>query len=501
MATLKGVIELVDDIKPNAFSDAVKTQWLNECEGVIQTEVMLLDVAACISYSYERDKDAVLLVQPPHDKVYWTYLVAMIDFANGEYNRYQDTVQMYNAFFGEYMRWYARTYRPADGGPVMHGYYLSAYSIAVKHGYEGTEAQWLETLKGEQGPAGKSFEILGYYGSLAELEAGVPAPGPGAVYGVGTSAPYDIYVWDAVNGAWINNGTIQGPRGEKGDTGAPGPQGPQGEKGEKGEQGPEGPAGPQGETGSQGPQGQKGDKGDPGVKGDQGDAGYTPVKGIDYFDGQDGAPGADGITPHIGQNGNWFVGDIDTSIKAEGQDGKDGDPLQIVNDLTTGGADKALSAEQGKVLNGQLPKPYELLETVTLVEAVELVERTKEPDNTPYALKAALVDISTPSVAGTGTVAFVFMSGTTYLGFVSLRSAITENGAISSGEMFLRHGRWNEEVAAAGANTGTGTIYTYRSPTLLEASYPVIDRIRLVAATPNVPLPVGTVINIYGVRA
>lgn len=29
-----------------------------------------------------------------------------------------------------------------------------------------------------------------------------------------------------------------------------------------------------------------------------------------------------GITPHIGPNGNWFVGDIDTSIKAEGQDGQ-----------------------------------------------------------------------------------------------------------------------------------------------------------------------------------
>ncbi len=290
MATLKGVIELVDGIKPNAFSDAVKTQWLNECEGVIQTEVMLLDVAACISYSYERDKDAQLLVQPPHDKVYWTYLVAMIDFANGEYNRYQDTVQLYNAFFGEYMRWYARTYRPADGGPVTHGYYLSAYSIAVKHGYEGTEAQWLETLKGAPGPAGKSFEILGYYGSLADLEAGVPAPGPGAVYGVGTSAPYDIYVWDEVNGAWINNGAIQGPQGEKGDTGAPGPQGPQGEKGEKGEQGPEGPAGPQGETGSQGPQGQKGDTGQRGPAGPQGEAGEP---------GPQGATGAAGFSPVI----------------------------------------------------------------------------------------------------------------------------------------------------------------------------------------------------------
>ena len=227
----------------------------------------------------------------------------------------------------------------------------------------------------------------------------------------------------------------------------------------------------------------------------------SDLKGDKGADGVDGKDGADGITPHIGPNGNWFVGDVDTSIKAEGQDGKDGDPLQIVNDLTTGGADKALSAEQGKVLNGQLPKPYELLETVTLVEDVKAFERTKEPDNTPYALKAALVDISTPSAAGTGVVAFVFRYGATYLGHVSLGSAISKNGAISSGEMFLRHGRWNEEVTKAGASSGTGEIYTYRSPARLEASYPVIDRIRLVATTSNIPLPVGTVINIYGVRA
>ena len=29
-------------------------------------------------------------------------------------------------------------------------------------------------------------------------------------------------------------------------------------------------------------------------------------------------------TPHIGENGNWFIGSTDTGIKAEGQDGKDG---------------------------------------------------------------------------------------------------------------------------------------------------------------------------------
>lgn len=35
-------------------------------------------------------------------------------------------------------------------------------------------------------------------------------------------------------------------------------------------------------------------------------------------------PGEDGITPHIGENGNWYLGDIDTGVKAAGTDGDDG---------------------------------------------------------------------------------------------------------------------------------------------------------------------------------
>lgn len=31
--------------------------------------------------------------------------------------------------------------------------------------------------------------------------------------------------------------------------------------------------------------------------------------------------GADGTTPHIGENGNWFIGDEDTGVSAEGKDG------------------------------------------------------------------------------------------------------------------------------------------------------------------------------------
>ena len=69
------------------------------------------------------------------------------------------------------------------------------------------------------GKDGKSFEIKGYYASTAALEEGVPAPAPGDAYCVGSAAPYDVYIYDGVNGEWVNNGTIQGA---KGDTGAPG---------------------------------------------------------------------------------------------------------------------------------------------------------------------------------------------------------------------------------------------------------------------------------------
>ena len=69
------------------------------------------------------------------------------------------------------------------------------------------------------GRDGKSFEIKGYYASVTALEEGVPEPAPGDAYCVGSTAPYDVYIYDGVSGEWINNGTIQGA---KGDTGAAG---------------------------------------------------------------------------------------------------------------------------------------------------------------------------------------------------------------------------------------------------------------------------------------
>ncbi len=36
------------------------------------------------------------------------------------------------------------------------------------------------------------------------------------------------------------------------------------------------------------------------------------------FDYEDGFDGDNGTTPHIGDNGNWYIGDTDTGVKAKG---------------------------------------------------------------------------------------------------------------------------------------------------------------------------------------
>ena len=62
----------------------------------------------------------------------------------------------------------------------------------------------------------------------------------------------------------------------------------------------------------------KAENGKDGKKGDKGD------KGDKGADGAKGDNGEDGKTPHIGDNGNWWIGDKDTNIKAQGLKGDPG---------------------------------------------------------------------------------------------------------------------------------------------------------------------------------
>lgn len=52
--------------------------------------------------------------------------------------------------------------------------------------------------------------------------------------------------------------------------------------------------------------------------GSKGSTGATGAPGAAGADGQPGAAGQDGVTPHIGDNGNWYIGNTDTGVSATG---------------------------------------------------------------------------------------------------------------------------------------------------------------------------------------
>ena len=187
--------------------------------------------------------------------------------------------------------------QPASSGSGQGEPGESAYQIALNNGFEGTEAEWLESLKGEPGEPGPT----GATGPQGEIGPAGPqgntgATGPQGPQGeTGPQGPQGETGPQGPQGKTGPQGPQgeQGPQGPKGDTGATGPQGPKGDTGATGPQGPQGnaftyedftaaqlaaltgPQGPKGDTGATGPQGPKGDTGATGPQGPKGDSAVT----------------------------------------------------------------------------------------------------------------------------------------------------------------------------------------------------------------------------------
>ena len=128
----------------------------------------------------------------------------------------------------------------------------SAYQIAVEQGYQGSESDWLSSLKGDKGDKGNT----GAKGN----------PGQDGANGKSAYAIAVEHGYEDSEEKWLLS-----LKGEKGDTGK------RGEKGDTGLQGERGEKGETGQQGEQGPKGEKGEKGDAGVAGKDG---FSPIANV-----------------------------------------------------------------------------------------------------------------------------------------------------------------------------------------------------------------------------
>lgn len=244
---------------PAEIDDTILLDWLNQVEGQILHEIFLLALSEITPYTTTPTE--ALAAPYPYDGIYMRWMEAQVDFANGEYERYTNTMQRYNTAWNDLARHIAKCIRPVYGRAVEQGYYLSAYGIAKAHGYTGTEAEWLGSLQGAAGEPGKDGKPFNWRGAwdAAATYARLDAVEHGG----------SCYVWtdEEASTAGDEPGVDElwelcAAKGAKGDTGAAGAAGEQGQTGPAGPKGDTGETGAKGETGATGPQGPKGDPGD-----------------------------------------------------------------------------------------------------------------------------------------------------------------------------------------------------------------------------------------------
>ena len=109
-------ISRVDAIKPNGFTRGEKIKWLSALDGIIKKEIIDTheggEDVVFDGYDEETSSQTILLVPHPYDIVYLRWLEMQIDYANGEYGKYNNSREMYNTAYSDFERYYNRTHMP-----------------------------------------------------------------------------------------------------------------------------------------------------------------------------------------------------------------------------------------------------------------------------------------------------------------------------------------------------------------------------------------------------
>ena len=102
--TIQKLIDKVQEEKPNTFQTEKLIEYINEIEADAAEQVNM-DIPV---YTAE-DLDEELIVPAPYDRMYVSYLKAMIDYANEEYGSYQLNQEQHVQDFSDFLKWAVRT--------------------------------------------------------------------------------------------------------------------------------------------------------------------------------------------------------------------------------------------------------------------------------------------------------------------------------------------------------------------------------------------------------
>lgn len=118
--TILACINRTDDLKPNIYDQGVKVEWLSLLDQKIKCLVFDRcregDASFFTGYGPDTDLQTQLLVGGPFEQMYQRWLEAQIDLANGEIDRYNVSITLFNAEFDAFQRHYMQTHQAKGAG-------------------------------------------------------------------------------------------------------------------------------------------------------------------------------------------------------------------------------------------------------------------------------------------------------------------------------------------------------------------------------------------------
>ncbi len=109
-------INRIDSLKHNTYTQNEKVAWLSRLDSMVKR--LIIDThegweeVSFSGYDDKTDVNTEMLVPAPFDEVYLRWLEAQIDYTNGEYDKYNNSILMYQTAYDGYANYYNRNNMP-----------------------------------------------------------------------------------------------------------------------------------------------------------------------------------------------------------------------------------------------------------------------------------------------------------------------------------------------------------------------------------------------------
>ena len=113
--TINEAINKLDSLKRNTYEQSDKVAWLSRLDLMVKNHIIDTHEGKEITftgYDVLTDLETELLVPAPYDEVYLRWMEAQIDYYNGEYDKYNNSIDTFHADFANYQNYYNRTHMP-----------------------------------------------------------------------------------------------------------------------------------------------------------------------------------------------------------------------------------------------------------------------------------------------------------------------------------------------------------------------------------------------------